>query len=358
MSKLPKLTGFLVVWVFLSIGTAFCEDYFISILAGGGTLLGDGNNASFARFNHPAGIALDTYGNIYIADTWNQRIRTIDSSGLVTTIAGNGTKEFSGDFNSAASASLNDPSGVTVDAYGNVYIADTANNRIRKVDGTGNITTIAGGTGVEQGNGGSAVSAVLSFPLCVAAGLSGDLYVADTANNCIRKIDSLGIISAVAGTGTAGYSGDGGKAAAARLNQPSAVAVDRLGNIFIADTLNNRIRKIDKYKQITTVAGNGKTGFQGDGGTATSAQLNSPCGVAVDEHRNVYIADTLNDRIRKVDIFGVITTIAGNGDAGRDVSSTQLRAPLGVAVDTSGNVYIADTGNNLIRKLTPNSSQE
>ena len=302
-------------------------------------------------------MALDGSGNLYIADTNNQRIRKVDSSGVITTVAGTGTYGYSGDGGEATAARLRSPSGVALDALGNLYIVDTDNQRIRKVDTSGVITTVAGtGTDGYSGDGAAATAARLNSPSGVALDGAGNLYIADTNNDRIRKVDSSGNISTVAGTGTYGYSGDGGEATAARLRSPSGVALDALGNLYIADKSNHCIRKVDSSGNISTVAGNGTGSFGGDGAAATSAALWNPWDVAVDWAGNLYIADRGNQRIRKVDSAGVITTVAGTGTGsfggdGSAATAAQLNGPEDIALDALGNLYIADTGNGRIRKV-------
>jgi RHS repeat-associated protein len=311
--------------------------------------LGDGGSPTVAQLHFPPGIAAASSGDIYIAD--NNRIRKV-SQGIITTVAGNGESGFSGDGGDATAASLSSPSGVAVDASGDLYIADTQNHRIRKVS-QGIITTVAGnGESGFSGDGGDATAASLYYPSGIAAASSGDIYIA--TNNSIRKV-SQGIITTVAGNGDYGFSGDGGDATAASLYFPSGVAVDALGDLYIADTYNHRIRKVSQGI-ITTVAGNGGLGFSGDGGDATAASLYYPSGVAVDASGDIYIADTWNHRIRKVS-QGIITTVAGNGDYGfsgdgGDATAASLYFPSGVAVDALGDLYIADTQNHRIRKLS------
>ena len=311
----------------------------VTIVAGNGNseFSGDGGAATLAGLNKPQGVAVDSSGNIYIADTINRRIRKIDGAGNISTIAGDGTINiFTGFFT---------PYGVAIDAAGNIYVADRAFNNVRKIDVTGVITTIAGTGPGYFGDGGMAIDAKLDSPEGIAVDGSGNIYIADKYNHRIRKIDALsGIISTVAGTGIEGYSGDGDMAIAAQLNYPSGVAVDISGNIYIADFNNNRIRKVSANGVISTLAGNGFIGSYGDGGMATSAALNHPSGVAVDGNGNIYIADNGNSRVRKIDTSGRISTIA-------DSSSNGLSIPNGVAVDLEGNVYIADTNSNYIKKV-------
>jgi uncharacterized protein (TIGR03437 family) len=324
----------------------------ITTAAGNGTqgFSGDNGLAASAQLSGPTGIAVDSAGNLYIADSGD--IRKV-SNRVITTVAGNGTPGFSGDNGPATSAQLSGPWGVAVDSAGNLYIADTYNSRIRKVT-NGAITTVAGnGTQSFSGDNGPATSAQLYGSHGVAAGPDGSVYIADSSNNRIRKV-SNSVITTVAGTGTAGFSGDNGPAISAQLTDPEGVAVDSAGNLYIADTGYSRVRKVANGV-ITTVAGGGAT--LGDNGPATSAQLYSPKGVAVDSAGNLYIADTYNQRIRKVS-NGVITTVAGTGTHGPSsgdnspATSASLFSPTGVAVDSAGNLYIADTGNSRVRKVS------
>ena len=306
-----------------------------------------------APLGQVAGVAVDTHGSVYIADTGNNLVLQYTPDGQLTVVAGNGIAGFSGDGGLATSASLNYPGGVAVDSAGNLYIADSNNSRIRKVSG-GTITTIAGdGAYGYSGDTGPATSASLQFPEGVAVDSAGNLYIADMENNRIRKV-SGGTITTIAGKGDQGFSGDGGPATAASLNFPSGVAVDSAGNLYIADQNNSRIRKVSGGS-ITTFAGNGNQGFSGDGGPATGASF-IPFGVALDSAGTLYIADPLNNRIRKVS-GGTISTVAGNatlgfsGDGG-PATNASLNYPEAVAVDSAGNLYIADTLNNRIRKVS------
>ena len=328
----------------------------ITTVAGGGSSLGDSGPATSASLNLPRGVAVDASGNLYIADRSNHRIRRVDdATGVITTVAGTGAVGFSSDGGPATSASLNSPRGVAVDASGNVYIADTNNHRIRRVDGaTGVITTVAGdGTFGFSGDSDPATSASLGFPRGVAVDASGNLFIADTDNNRIRRVDgSTGVIITVAGGGFG--LGDGGPATSASLNSPWSVTVDASGNLLIADRDNHRIRRVDAVTSvITSVAG----GFIGDGGPATSASLSLPLGVPVDASGNLFIADTANHRIRRVDAAtSVITTVAGTGTVGFSgdggpATSASLGSPWRVTVDPSGILFIADSGNHRIRKV-------
>jgi len=330
----------------------------ITRLAGNGTagFSGDGSAATKAQLNFPGGMALDSSGNIYIADSLNFRVRKVTGSNI-TTIAGNGVLSYSGDGGPASGAQLNTPEAVAVDSSGNVYIADTQNNVVRKVTATGVISTIAGnGTAGYSGDGGAPTAAMLNRPQGIAVDSSGNVYVADTQNARVRKI-SGGSISTVAGNGMPGYSGDGGAASAAQLYVPIGVAVDASGNLYIADFTNNRVRKVSGGT-ISTVAGNGLSGYSGDGGAATAAQLNGPEDVAVDSNGNLYIADLNNNAIREV-AGGKITTVAGNGlpgvaGDGGPATAAQVGNPTGIALDTAGNMYIA-SGSATVRKVYANT---
>ncbi len=339
----------------------------LNVAAGNGLpgLSGDGGDPAAARLNGPLGIALDSANNLYIADTGNNCVRkvTFGSTPSIATIAGNGTSGFSGDGGAPSAALLAGPAAVAVDNSGNVYIADQGNNRVRKITAGASptISTLAG-TGVAgfSGDGGSPGAAQLAAPAGVAVDSSGHVYIADQANNRIRKLTfgSSPVIATLAGTGTAGFGGDGASAAAAQLSGPAGIAVDSNGNLYIADQGNNRIRKVlsTSSPTIGTVAGNGIAAFGGDGGSATSASLSAPSGVAVDGSGNLYIADTQNDRVRFVTAAGVIQTVAGNGSLsfsgdGLNPQCGSLSGPVGVAVDASGNIYIADFINNRIREV-------
>jgi uncharacterized protein (TIGR03437 family) len=344
--------------------------YTISTFAGNGTsgFSGDGGPANAAVLSSPFAVFVDSGGNLYIVDNGNQRIRKVSNS-TINTVAGNGTGGFAGDGGAATSAQLHDPSGVAVDSSGNMYIADTSNNLLRKVSSSGTITTFAGNINSPPGFADAAVATLgyLALPNGVALDAAGNVYFSEQApnsssfvqgNNRIRKVSASGVLTTVGGTGAVGSFGDGGFATAARLNNPLGIAVDKTGNLYIADTGNHKIRRIAVNGIITTVAGTGFAGFFGDGGLATSAQLNNPTGVAVDAAGNLYIADKTNFRIRMVSATGTITTIAGKSSSGYSgdggpATSAQLKFPTGVAVDNSGNVYVADNQNSVIRLLTP-----
>ncbi len=338
----------------------------ITTIAGTGEqgFSGDGGPAVQARLNRPSGVAVDAAGNLYVADAFNHRIRRVDPSGTITTIAGTGAEGFGGDNGPAVQSRLNRPQALAVDAAGNLYIADTRNHRTRRLDPSGTITTIAG-TGAEgfSGDDGPAIQARLSLPQGVAADAAGNLYIADTGNQRIRRVDPSGTITNFAGTEGTGDIGDNGPAVQAHLGWPRGLAVDGAGNLFIADTYNDRIRRVDPSGTITTIAGGGVSlfDFSGDDGPAVQARLNRPFGVAADDAGNLYVADTVNHRVRRVDPSGTITTIAGTGEAGfigdnGPALAAQLNYPIGVALDPLGNLFIADTFNNRIRRVDPSGT--
>ena len=318
---------------------------------------GDGGKATSAQLSYPFGVSVSNSGIVYIADYDNNKIRMVTSTGTITTLAGTGVGGKIGDGGAATSAQLNRPFGVSVDISGNVYIADTYNHKIRMVTSKGIINTIAGTEAEESSGDGSAANTTkLNFPTGVSTSISGNVYIADLYDNKIRMVSKTGIITTIAGTGTEGSSGDGGAATSAQLYGPFGVTVDISGNVYIADHDNHKIRMVSSTGIITTIAGTGNCGRSGDGGAAISAQLYRPFGVSVDISGNVYIADTDNEKIRMVTSTGIITTIAGtgtygsSGDGGAETSA-QLFFPYGISVGISGIVYIADTYNHKIRMV-------
>lgn len=338
----------------------------VYMVAGTGELgsIGDGGLATRARLWFAAAIAVDPVGNIVIADSFNNRVRRVDAaSGKIETVAGTGQQGFSGDGDLATEAQLNSPSGVAIGAKGNIIIADTFNNRIRIVDArTGIISTLAG-TG-EQGfseDEGLAVRAQLSGPTGLAMGIDGTLFIADSGNHRIRKLDrAQQVIVTVAGNGIAGEAGDGGLGVQAELNDPSGVAVDGNGHLLIADTMNNRVRRVDAVSGImSTVAGTGEEGFDGDGAGATLARLMQPSGITVDAEGAVYLSDTFNNRIRRIDgESGIITTVAGTDLRGHSINgmvaeTAPLNNPMGLTRDPSGNLLVADSGNHCVLRIMP-----
>ncbi len=330
---------------------------------------GDGGPATTAMINQVVGLATDASGNVYMADEKNNRVRKVDKNGVITTLAGTGAAGFSGDGGPASQAQLNAPTGVCTDPAGNVYINDVSNYRVRKVTPAGVITTVAGnGQGSRVigttfgtlGDGGPATSASFSIVIRCAADGAGNLYVADQGAHCVRKINSGGIISTYAGrcvaaAATNGFAGDGGPATSAVLNNPTALALDSQGGLYISDQFNHRVRRVDSNLTIQTVAGNGSQGFSGDGSLATGASLPYPGSMAVDPSGNLFVVDNVNNRIRAV-VGGIIRTIAGTGAAayGGDNGpplQASLNAPFALALDSSGSLYAGDTNNHRVRKI-------
>jgi hypothetical protein len=299
-------------------------------------------------------VAVDVFGNIFIADEDNNRVRKVDTDGIITTVAGNGSNGYSGDGGQATNASVS-PVDVAVDASGNIFIAEQFNNVIRKVQTNGIISTVAGdGTEGYSGDGKAATNASLSGPTGVAVDVFGNIFIADEGNSRIRKVGVNGIITTVAGNGSDTYSGNDGPATQAGVGYPNGVAVDASSNLFIAQSTH--IRKVDAAGIITTVAGNGTSGYAGDGGPATEASLSNPANLTVDSSGNILFADTYTNRIRKVDINGIISTIAGSGSPGYSgdggpATNASLAFPSAVAADPSGNILIADWFNNRVRKV-------
>ena len=336
-----------------------CNAQIITTVAGTGTqgYSGDGGQATNAELFDAAKVIFDAAGNMYIIETGNDCLRKVNLSGIISTIAGNGTAGYSGDGGQATAAELYDPIGGCFDAAGNLYIAEYGNSRIRMINTNEIISTVAGdGAFGFSGDGGQATNAECNSPEGVAFDTHGNLYIADFYNNCIRMVNTAGIISTVAGTGTAGYSGDGGQATGATLYRPAEIAFDTNGNMYIADEYNNRIRKVNTAGIISTIVGTGIGGYNGDGIQATTAELYYPSGLCLDAAGNLYIADSENNRIRMVTIAGIISTIVGNGIAGYsgdggNATAAELYDPCRVTLDATGNIYICDEKNNLIRKV-------
>ncbi len=339
----------------------------ITTVAGNGTVgpFGDGGPAVAAQLHHPDGAAVDLAGNLYIADSANNRIRkvvnpTVIDADIISTVAGDGTSGFKGDGGPATLAELNGPSSIAVDQAGDIFIADTGNNRIREVLAAGRIKTVAGngrcGPGIPVGNGLPAVHASLCVPSGVAVN-GNRLYVSDTGHSEVRVVSlTTGVIKDFAGTGKFGYTGDGGQATAATLGLPMGLAVDAAHRVLIADSGDSVVRDVLSGGTIHTFAGNGRFGYSGDGGQATRAELNGPTGLGVDQGGDVYIADTLNNRLREIDAAGNISTTAGAGihgfaGDGGPASRARLAGPTGDVAVNSGAVYFADTGNQRIRGI-------
>ena len=320
---------------------------------------GDGGPAVDAQLGWVLGLAVDSVGNLYIADSTNSRVRMVDTAGTITTVAGFGVAGFSGDGGPATEAQLGTVAGLAVDDSGNIYISDLEHHRVRKIDPSGTISTVAGGDrGGYNGDNIPATEATLLHPRGVAVDSSGDLYIGDALNHRVRRVDRMGMITTVAGIGQWEDVGDGGSALEADLRSPAAVAVDAFDNLYIADGLNSRVRKVDSKGTITTVAGTGAWGFDGDGGPALSALFTVLAGVAVDGYGNLYITSSRDNRVRMVNAAGTITTVAGarepgyGGDGG-PATRALLQTPTGLATDARGNLYIADTDNHRVRMVNP-----
>jgi sugar lactone lactonase YvrE len=357
--KIQSHISTLLIAVFLSILPS-AHAQIITTFAGGDSVgIGDGGQATACELYHPVGLVFDTAGNLYVAVRGEARIRKIAPDGIITTIAGSATPGFSGDNGPATAATLNEPYGIAADRSGNIFFVDYMNNRVRKINAAGIITTIAGTGGMGyNGDNIPATTAELNVPGGVAVDNAGNVYVTDDYNNRVRKINTSGIITTIAGTGTVGYNGDNIPATNAELNNPVFIAVDRIGNIYIADVDNARIRRIDTAGMISTFAGSGvPAGYAGDNGPATAAKIWGPTGMYPDNLGNVYFGDAYNNVVRKVNTAGTITTIAGNGtmgysgDGGKAVLA-ELFWPAGLAMDAASNLYIADNGNNRIRRIS------
>jgi RHS repeat-associated protein len=317
---------------------------------------GDGGLATEARLFGMADMRSAPTGELYVADFGNHRVRRIGRDGVITTVAGGGT---GGDGGPALGARLQFPHGVWIARDGGLLIAEEGGQRIRRVDPDGTIRTLAGtGTAGYTGDGGPATEARISTPRYVVEAPDGSIYFSQKSSHVVRRIMTDGTIVTVAGTGTAGFGGDGGTAARALLNQPDGIAIGPDGSLYVADQLNNRVRRVAPSGQITTVAGTGVAGFLGDGGQATAARLNRPQGLEVGRDGSLYIADSNNNRVRRVAPSGVITTAAGTGTAGTSpeggaATESRLRMPRGVALGPDGGLYVADFGNHRVRRIAP-----
>ena len=338
----------------------------ISTIVGTGTAgySGDWGAPNLAEINYPGFLSFGGYGfgSLYVSDRLNYRVRVVKlgAGGIIYTMAGDGTAGFSGDGGPATTAQITIPGGVCIDHHSNTFFADYDNHCIRKVDMLGIITTYGGIPGVAgySGDGGLATAAEFDHPNYVVVDSVGNLFIADQYNHRIRKIDTAHIITTVAGTGTSGSTGDGGSATAAEISYPNYVRMDKIGNLYITDNGHHKIRKINTSGIINTIAGNGILGSSGDGGPATEAELNFPGGIAFDSHGNVLICDCFNNKIRRIDtITGIINTIAGTGIAGDggDGGSpllADLNQPVDITVDNYNNIYFVDWNNNRIRMIT------
>ncbi|HUO59097.1 MAG TPA: hypothetical protein VMU24_00420 [Candidatus Acidoferrales bacterium] len=335
----------------------------VTTIAGNGVAAyaGDGGAANSAELKTPFAVWMTTSGKLYVADTGNNVVRVVDlTSGNISTFAGTGTQGYAGDSGPATQALLNAPAGVAADSAGNVYISDTGNQVVRQVSPSGIITTIAGtGQIGHTGDGGLATQATLSSPQGLALDKDGNLLIAESGNHVIRKwIASSGVIQTIAGNGNGGYNGDYFAAASAQLDAPSDVKVGSSGNIYIADTGNHVIRMVDATSNmITTIAGTDNSGSSGDGGPATSATLSAPKGLVLDSNENLYICDGTNNTVRVlIKSSGNIYLYAGTGTASYSgdkgsATAATFNTPIGASIDSNGNIYIADSENNVVRRI-------
>jgi sugar lactone lactonase YvrE len=360
-AKTAMLLPVLLVWG----ASAPVPGTIITVAGGGNQAAGSGGLATKAKLRFPNGVAVDARGNIYIADSPSHLVARVSPDGRISRAAGPGSSRGMGDGGPATAALLESPADVAVDGLGNLYIVDIGHHRVRKIRPDGIITTVAGKgsarvqPGAFSGDGGPATEAELNEPVSVAVDHRGNIFIADRDNHRVRRVSPQGVIETVAGSGppghyNGGYAGDGGPAVKAWLNWPAGVAVDRQGNLFIADGGNYRVRRVNTEGIITTVAGGG-TKAPGDGGPATEVRL-SARSIAVDVAGSLYITDYLHNRIRKVNPDGAITTIAGTGDQGfggdgGPAAQARLFSPYGLAVDSVGSLIIADSVNYRVRKV-------
>jgi len=337
----------------ISITESIVRLYFGTLAGTAGSSGSTDGTGSAARFSSPHGVAVDTAGNVFVADTFNHTIRKITSAGVVTTLAG--TAGSSGSTDGTGSAARFDfPASVSVDSAGNVYVADTFNHTIRKVTSGGVVTTLAGTAGSSGSTDGTGSAARFDFPTSVSVDTAGNVFVADSGNNTIRKVTNAGVVTTLAGL--AGFPGStDATGSAARFSSPHGVAVDTAGNVFVADRNNHTIRKVTSAGVVTTLAGTAGSSGSTDA-TGSAARFDNPIGVTVDTAGNVFVADTYNSTIRKVTSGGVVTTLAGtagvNGSNDGTGSAARFNLPHGVAVDALGNVFVADNANHTIRKIT------
>ena len=360
-----KTIIFSILIAILSLGTMqhiYAQCGIITTVAGNGTpgYIGDGGQATAAELFEDGDVAIqpfsgDGVAGIYITDWGNSVVRFMSTTGVISTFAGNGSFGFGGDGGQATDASINQPAGITVDALGNVYISDSRNNRIRKVNTAGIITTIAGnGIAGFYGDGGQATDAMINYPTYVKVDASGNVYFSDPFNSRLRKINSSGIISTIAGGGS--FTGDGIPATMASFYWLGEFAIDTSMNIYLVDETDEKVRKINASGIITTIAGNGVMGYSGDGEQATNATLNQPLGLAIDAYGSIFFSENSNNVIRKINPAGIITTVVGNnipdysGDNG-PATDASINGPQGIAFDAGNNLYIADLNNNRVRKV-------
>ncbi len=356
MKKIPFILCYAVAAFFFA---SESHAQIINTFAGNGTAAssGDGGPATAASFFNPGGAFYDSHGNVFVTEYTGNKIRKINPSHVVSAFAGNGSAGYGGDGGPATAASFNYLIDIISDFSGNMYVIDNGNHRIRKIDTFGIVTTYAGtGSSGFSGDGGPATAADISFPSRFGIDAGGNLYFADAGNHRIRKISTSGIITTVAGNGSATFSGDGGQATAASLSNPLGVTFDANGNMYIADASNHRIRKVRPSGIISTYAGNGTASTSGDGGPATAATLNFPSGVACDHACNVYFTDWTDQVIRKINVAGTISNVGGTGTAGFSgdgglATAAKIDGPNNLTFDPAGNLYVPDFYNNRIRTV-------
>jgi sugar lactone lactonase YvrE len=334
--------------------------FIITTVAGTGQrgMSGDGGPATQALIQRPTAVALDSKGNLYIAEEQNNRVRMVTPKGIITTVVGTGRTKLQDVDLSADKTNLSNAYGIATDLDDNLYVLSRGHAKILKVGADGIARRIAGtGKSGFSGDGGPALKAQINFSNHLVADSHGNLFIADTGNQRVRKISTDGIITTVAGTGERGYSGDGGPAVEAKLAAPAAIAIDADGNVYIADFLNHRIRKLSTDGTITTIAGTGTKGYNGDGRLAIESQIGEPCGVAVDRQGYVYIGDQVNMRVRAVTPSGIMHTVAGTGvrghtgDGGPSEKALTSNPDI-IAFGPKGNLFIPDHINAVVRKLT------
>ncbi|MGA7683470.1 MAG: SMP-30/gluconolactonase/LRE family protein [Terriglobales bacterium] len=358
MTKLTGSCHLRMASYFIVLGFSLSQAYGqpkVTTVAGGAVQ--NGKPATSAALTDPHFAAYDKKGNLYISDEFAHRVRKVSPSGIITTVAGNGISGYGGDGGPAKAAIVSFPTGLAFDTAGNVYFSDSGNQRVRKIDTHGKISTIAGnGTAGFGGDGGLATAAELSEPWGLAFDAAGNLYIGDVINERVRIVNTSGVINTFAGNGTTGFGGDGGPATAANLNFPYGLQTDGSGNLYIADLYNYRIRIVNAKGTINTFAGNGNTGCSGDGGSATAAAIGSPTGLTLDGNSLLMATQSGCGRIRAVDLTSnTITTIAGSGGGydgdGHAALSSKFAGPSDVKVDPSGNVVIVDRGNGRVREV-------
>ncbi len=354
-----KKTFYIVMAVYLVFFAIVAKAQTISTFAGSaaatGTYSGDGGAATAAGFDFPGATVMDAAGNVYITDRDNHVVRKVNTSGIVSTIAGNGTAGTSGDGGPATAAQISQPVGMTIDVSGNLYVAEYGGHRIRKITPAGIISTVAGTISGYAGDGGSATDARLSFPTDVAVDAAGNIYISDYNYGYVRKVNTSGIISTFAGGGSS-YA-DGIPATDAALWANNGVCVDAAGNVYIADMNHNRICKVTTAGLCYTICGDGTAGYTGDGGAATAARTNMPAFVQVDQAGNLFFSDHSNHVVRKINTSGVITTVAGNGTIGNSgdggaATAANLSLPAGLFISPTGDLFFCAQGYGLTKKVT------